>query len=89
MDGEQNIHVKAGKSVDVNVGDGACVLHMQHDGTVSLKATKQIELCVGDSVYTMTTKDVNLSTSSKIDISSAKNHIAGETTMDGGNVYVN
>jgi uncharacterized protein involved in type VI secretion and phage assembly len=89
LDGEQNINVKAGKSVDVNVGDGACVLHMQHDGVTTLTAAKKIELTVGSSVYTMLENDVKLTTSESVDISSSKNHIGGETTMNDGNVYIN
>lgn len=88
LDGEKNITVESDKSVDVNVGKGKCVLHMQDDGTTTITAENKIEFKVGGSTYTMTPDKIKQE--SKQNAIVGTNHITGgDTKIDGGNVFIN
>ena len=88
FDGKKNLKVEADKSVDVNVGKGQCVLHMQDDGVTTITAKEKIELKVGGSTYTMTGNQIKQE--SKQNTIIGTNHITGgDTKIDGGNVFIN
>ncbi|MDR2951304.1 MAG: phage baseplate assembly protein V [Prevotella sp.] len=96
LDGEKNIQVESDKSVDVNVGKGKCILHLQDDGTTTITAENKIEFKVGGNIFTMTPDSTSLNTPTSVSIKSAnnsitgKNHITGgNTKIDGGDVFVN
>ena len=91
FDGEKNLKIEADKSVDVNVGKGQCVLHMQDDGVTTLNAKKQFKVTVGNSELDMTTDNIKIDTTNLIDIGANDNiHIQSkDTTLDGGKVKIN
>jgi hypothetical protein len=89
FDGEKKIKIEADDEITIDIGKGQSVLKMNKDGVATVDAKKEFKVTVGNSVLTMTVDAIKITTSSSIDVSSDKNHIKGETTMNGGNVYIN
>ena len=89
LDGSKNITIEADTSITINIGKGQCIFKMDKNGVATLDTKNQFKVTVGESTLTMTPNDVKLETSSSINISASKNHIQGETKLDGGNVFVN
>ena len=83
--GESNVNIKVGAaSISMNtssivLGIGASSITLTEE-SISLKSTNLI---------LESTSGTTISGGNSVDISSAKNHIGGETKMDGGDVFVN
>ena len=83
--GDSNVNIKVGAaSISMNtssivLGIGASSITLTEE-SISLKSTNLI---------LESTSGTTISGGNSVDISSAKNHIGGETKMDGGDVFVN
>jgi uncharacterized protein involved in type VI secretion and phage assembly len=91
-----NHHVNAGSQHATNVGKGAAALTMDSGGVIDLSGNSQITIKVGGSSIvidgcsiTLNSDSITVAGKTAIDVSSPKNHIGGETKMDGGDVFIN
>jgi uncharacterized protein involved in type VI secretion and phage assembly len=89
FDGNKKLRIEAADEITIDTGKGQVVINMDKNGVATIDAKKEFRVTVGNSVLKMTENDIKLSTSSSVDISADKNRIKGETTMNGGNVYIN
>jgi uncharacterized protein (DUF2345 family) len=88
MDGNKNITVESGSSSSVNVGGGQSIVKMDSEGNISMTGTKNISLAVGGSLIEMTEKEISIS-GENVNIYGSKNHIKGNSTLNGGKVIIN
>jgi type VI secretion system secreted protein VgrG len=91
-----NHYVNAGSQHVANVGKEASVLRMDSGGVIDLSGNSKVTIKVGGSSIvidgtsiTIDSKNIIVSGKTSIDVSSPKNHIGGETKMDGGDVFIN
>ncbi len=105
MDGAGNMVTKTTVSKTIDVGEGTAKLIMDNKGNITLDANTNLKITVGSSTLEMKndgtiiiggkiiamggSDGIALNSKKGIDISAPKNHIAGETKMDGGNVFIN
>ena len=88
LDGNKNITIEAGKTTSINIGEGQALLKLDNEGNISVTGTKNISLAVGGSLIEMTEKAISIS-GEKINIYGSKNHIKGNSTLNGGKVIIN
>ncbi|GAA5089364.1 hypothetical protein GCM10023210_14100 [Chryseobacterium ginsengisoli] len=93
---KSNHHVNAGSKHATDVGKGASALSMDSDGVIDLSGKTKVTIKVGGSSIIIDGSSITISSGkvvvkgkSSIDLSSAKNHIGGETKLDGGDVFIN
>ena len=104
MDGAGNTNVTTNESHTTTVGEDASVLKMDKDGNIDLTGKEKLTITIGESSITMlkdgtiklkgksiTTEgdDIGVGAHNSIAIFSKNNHIAGNTKMDGGDVFIN
>jgi uncharacterized protein involved in type VI secretion and phage assembly len=88
LDGSKNITVEAGKTMSINIGEGQAVFGMDNEGNISVTGTKNISLAVGGSLIEMTETAISIS-AENVNIYGSKNHIKGNSTINGGKVIIN
>jgi type VI secretion system secreted protein VgrG len=99
FDGAGNTVAQAGDTNVINVGKGAeSHFKMDKDGNIVLEGKKSFKVKVGESTtlellangtIKLNGKKFKLDATDTMDISSAKNHISGESKLDGGDVFIN
>ncbi len=104
MDGGGNTSVATDVSHTTTVGKESSVLKMDKDGNIELTGKEKLTITIGESSITMlkdgtitlkgkaiTTEgeDIGVGAHNSIAIFSKNNHIAGNTKMDGGDVFIN
>jgi uncharacterized protein involved in type VI secretion and phage assembly len=88
LDGSKNITIEAGKTISINIGENQAILNMDNDGNISITGTNNISLAVGGSLIEMKEKEISIS-GENINILGSKNHIKGNSTLNGGKVIIN
>ncbi len=104
MDGGGNTKMTTNASHTTTVGEDSSVLKMDADGNIDLTGKEKLTITIGESSITMlkdgtiklkgksiTTEgdDIGVGAHNSIAIFSKSNHIAGNTKMDGGDVFIN
>ncbi|QCE42984.1 type VI secretion system Vgr family protein [Psychroserpens sp. NJDZ02] len=104
MDGAGNTIVTTNASHTTTVGEESSVLKMDADGNIDLTGKEKLTITIGESSITMkkdgTIKikgkaitvegdDIGVGANKSTAIFSPSNHIAGNTKMDGGDVFIN
>ncbi|MBC9797866.1 type VI secretion system Vgr family protein [Sinomicrobium weinanense] len=97
MDGAGNIHINGDTSKNIDVGKGASTLNMDKNGVINFLGKEQFAITVGESslilkkdgVIELKGKDIQVTGTANTKITGKNNHIAGETKLDGGNVFIN
>ena len=87
-DGNQNIILEAGKSLSIKIAETQSMLYMDSGGNISITGTANISLTVGGSLIELTPNNISIS-GETIDVFGSKNHIKGNTDINGGNVRIN
>ena len=98
FDGSGNTVAQAGDTNVINVGKGAeSHFKMDKDGNIALEGKTSFKVTVGESTLELLAdgtinlngKKFKLDAADTVDIASAKNHISGESKLDGGDVFIN
>ncbi|WP_299248047.1 phage baseplate assembly protein V [uncultured Aquimarina sp.] len=104
MDGGGNTRIATDASHTTTVGEDSSILKMDKDGNIDITGKEKLTITIGDSSITMlkdgtiklkgkaiTTEgdDIGVGAHNSIAIFSKSNHIAGNTKMDGGDVFIN
>ena len=98
FDGSGNTVAQAGDTNVINVGKSAeSHFKMDKDGNIALEGKNSFKVTVGKSILELLAdgsikingKKFNLIAEDTMDIASAKNHISGESKLDGGDVFIN
>ena len=91
-----NHHVNAGSQHATNVGKGSSTLTMDSGGVIDLSGKSKVTIKVGGSSIvidgssiTLNSDKITITGKTSVDVSSPKNHIAGETKIDGGDCFIN
>jgi len=92
MDGSGNTSVATDESHKTTVGEDSSVLKMDKDGNIDLTGKEKLTITIGESSITML-KDGTIKLKGKSITTEGDdigvNHIAGNTKMDGGDVFIN
>lgn len=88
LDGSQNIILESGASLSVTIAQKQAMLNMDSEGNISITGMNNISLAVGGSLIEMTSNNISIS-GETVDILGSKNHIKGNTDINGGNVKIN
>ncbi|MBW4760786.1 type VI secretion system tip protein VgrG [Prevotella denticola] len=83
--GESNVNIKVG-AASISMNTSSIVLGI---GASSITLTEESISFKSTNLILESTSGTTISGGNSVDISSAKNHIGGETKMDGGDVFVN
>ena len=98
FDGAGNTVAQAGDTNVINVGKSAeSHFKMDKDGNIALEGKNSFKVTVGKSILELLAdgtinlngKKFKLDATDTMDIASAKNHISGESKLDGGDVFIN
>ncbi|RAV29183.1 type VI secretion system Vgr family protein [Sinomicrobium soli] len=97
MDGAGNININGSTSKNINIGEGASTLNMDKNGVINFSGNEQFAITVGESslilkkdgVIEINGKDIKVTGTANTLITAKNNHIAGQTKMDGGEVFIN
>ncbi|GEM56370.1 hypothetical protein B0A58_00180 [Flavobacterium branchiophilum NBRC 15030 = ATCC 35035] len=98
FDGSGNTVAQAGDTNVINVGKSAeSHFKMDKDGNIALEGKNSFKVTVGKSILELLAdgtinlngKKFKLDATDTMDIASAKNHISGESKLDGGDVFIN
>ncbi|WP_159090690.1 type VI secretion system Vgr family protein [Aquimarina aquimarini] len=104
MDGGGNTKMATNTSHTTSVGEDSSVLKMDADGNIDLTGKEKLTITIGESSISMlkdgTVKiqgkaitvegdDIGVGAHKSTAIFSPSNHIAGNTKMDGGDVFIN
>ncbi len=97
MDGAGNINIVGDTSKNIDIGQGASTLNMDKNGVINFSGNKQFAITVGESSLILHSdgnielkgKNIILTGDENTKITGKNNHIAGETKLDGGDVFIN
>jgi len=88
FDGEGNLSIETSDTVSIKVAKTEAIVLLDKKGNISVTGTKNISLAVGGSLIEMTEKEISIS-GENINIYGSKNHIKGNSTINGGKVIIN
>jgi hypothetical protein len=87
-DGAGNIFIESGETLSIKIAKTQSMVTMDKEGNIAITGTQNISLAVGGSLIEMTEKEISIS-GENIKIYGSKNHIKGNSTINGGKVIIN